>query len=843
MKRLLFFIWAIVLSFAAVAQQGNIWVFGDHAGLNFNSGSPVPIATNIYTIEGSASVCNNAGQLLFYTEGSTIWDRAGNPTPNGTNITGLILPGFSPTASTTQSSLIVPVPDSPGKYFVFSLTDGTILQKHNLYYSVVDMSLNGGLGDIVPGRKGILIDSMLSEKLTGTLGKCCNVWVVVNKSDGHFHAFEITAAGLNTTPVISNSGINNGFSYNFGEIKFSPDGNHMAAASQSFFGLKLYDFNGYTGMFSNIRTLRNKDFYGVCFSPDNTKLYAATDSLYQYDIMLPTLTAIVGSEKKVAKTGGLTNVKSGPDGKLYFAGFSGISAVQFPNISGLGCGVQNSVVSLIPGTYCVFGGLSNEVPVLIRDTAIFVRRDTTVCFRDSIGLPVPAPGCDYLWDNGSTADVRTVYANGNYVVYYHTPPCVFHADTFAVHFASRVPVTGSYSGCGQNGSAYLYINPGTGDTFPYTYTWHDSSGNQLQQHISATGDTLFHITPGRYSVSMGGNGCDTTILLLLTPPQQVKLSFTTDTVICIGDTSFLNNTSAGFNNYLWLFGDGNSSTVKSPQHLYAQPGIYTVTLIGYPCADTLRKTITVDSNSYIRFVTDKDHYCVGEGVICYPSYPPGASLLTWDFGDGTTGPGFQPKHGYDNPGTYVIHVRAQFRACADTSASDTVALHPYPVVNIGADTFMCPGGSPLQLQNLAQQTANNHHLWNTGDTTTGITAFQPGIYFLTEENEYGCAVTDSMEIRNSCYLDIPNVFTPNNDGLNDYFFPRELLSHALESFHMQVFDRWGEKIFETSAIDGRGWDGKYGGRAMPQGVYVYLVEAVFTNGIPEKHKGNVTLLR
>jgi len=589
--------------------------------------------------------------------------------------------------------------------------------------------------------------------------------------------------------------------------------------------------------------LRNKDFYGSCFSPDSKILYAAADSLYQYDLSLPTLAAVIGSEKKLAKMGGLTNIKAGPNGKLYFAGTAGISVIQFPNVPGTGCTVVQNAISLIPGTNSVFGGLSNEVPVLVRDTAMPVRYDTTVCFRDSIGLPVPQPGCDYLWDNGSTATVRTVYSNGKYVLYYHTPPCIFHADTFDVRFASRVPVTGAYNGCGQNGSAYLYIHPGTGDNFAYTYTWYDSAGNQLQQHIASAGDTLFHILPGRYSVSMSGNGCDTTIPLLLTPPQQVRLSFGTDTVICTDDTSFFTNASAGFNNYLWLFGDGNSSVAVSPQHVYAQPGVYTVTLIGYPCADTLQHTVTVDSNAYIRFVTDKKDYCAGAGATCIAFYPPGASLLTWSFGDGTTGTGFQPRHGYDEPGTYIIQVRAQFRACADTSATDTVYVHPQPVVGIGPDTFMCPNGSPYLLQNMATSVLYDHYRWSTGDTTATLLAKTPGLYWLSVTTAYACTATDSMEIKNSCYLDIPNVFTPNGDGLNDYFFPRALLSHDLSSFHMQIFDRWGEEIFVTTSIDGRGWDGRYGGRDMPQGVYIYLIEAQFANGTSEKFKGNVTLLR
>jgi gliding motility-associated-like protein len=87
------------------------------------------------------------------------------------------------------------------------------------------------------------------------------------------------------------------------------------------------------------------------------------------------------------------------------------------------------------------------------------------------------------------------------------------------------------------------------------------------------------------------------------------------------------------------------------------------------------------------------------------------------------------------------------------------------------------------------------------------------------------------------------VFTPNGDSYNDYFFPKSLLSRALTSFRMQVFNRWGQLLFETTRPDGRGWDGRFNDELQPQGVYVYLIEAVFTNGVAEQYQGNVTLLR
>jgi gliding motility-associated-like protein len=92
-------------------------------------------------------------------------------------------------------------------------------------------------------------------------------------------------------------------------------------------------------------------------------------------------------------------------------------------------------------------------------------------------------------------------------------------------------------------------------------------------------------------------------------------------------------------------------------------------------------------------------------------------------------------------------------------------------------------------------------------------------------------------------MDIPNAFTPNGDGLNDYFFPRQQLSSGLVTFSMQIYNRWGQEIFATTNIDGRGWDGKFNGVDQPEGVFIYIIEGTFRDGQKESHKGNVTLVR
>ena len=125
--------------YATAQQETAIWYFGEGAGLDFNSGAPVPLTDGaLVTQEGGASIADATGNLLFYTDGSTIWNRNHAQMPNGTRLRGH--------ASSTQSAIIVPSPGDPNIYYVF-----TVFVQGNpggLRYNIVDMTLDGGLGDI-----------------------------------------------------------------------------------------------------------------------------------------------------------------------------------------------------------------------------------------------------------------------------------------------------------------------------------------------------------------------------------------------------------------------------------------------------------------------------------------------------------------------------------------------------------------------------------------------------------------------------------------------------------------------------------------------------------------------
>jgi len=223
----------------------------------------------------------------------------------------------------------------------------------------------------------------------------------------------------------------------------------------------------------------------------------------------------------------------------------------------------------------------------------------------------------------------------------------------------------------------------------------------------------------------------------------------------------------------------------------------------------------------------------------------GADGLTWYFEPGDSVQNVNPVyHAFNNVGTFNVQVNSYYRYCRDTVLERRVDVFPYASLDLGPDTSICPGSMFIDLAavRVSSFASGATWKWNTGETSPSIRIVAPGTYAATISVN-GCETTDSIIVSRDCYLDIPNVFTPNGDGINDFFFPRQLLAKGLTRFSMSIYNRWGQQIFSGGTLDGRGWDGNLNGAPQPEGVYVYVIDAEFKDGQKESHKGNVTLLR
>jgi len=337
----------LLLSFSSFSQnEGNIWYFGTNAGLDFNSGSPVALINGqMDTWEGCATIADNNGDLLFYTDGSLVYNKNHLVMPNGTGLWG--------DNSSTQSAIIVKKPGSNIIYYLFTV-DGSGANVgiwHGLCYSEVDMSLHGGLGDI-NANKNITINALTCEKVTAIKHQNnSDFWIIVRIEDSNtYHAYLLSNSGFNIVPVVTNIGIiHNG--YSVGYLKGSNDGNYLAAATGGL-GLELFNFDNSTGILSNPITLNSDWNYGVEFSPNSNILYSnSPPDIFQYNLLAGSPANIINSIINLNSGAWSWTLQLGPDDKIYVAelGQNSVGVINSPDVLGIGCNYTASAVNLSSG--------------------------------------------------------------------------------------------------------------------------------------------------------------------------------------------------------------------------------------------------------------------------------------------------------------------------------------------------------------------------------------------------------------------------------------------------------------------------------------------------------------
>lgn len=389
---------------------------------------------------------------------------------------------------------------------------------------------------------------------------------------------------------------------------------------------------------------------------------------------------------------------------------------------------------------------------------------------------------------------------------------------------------------------------------PINYTWVFGDGNRAFTRDA----THVYGRQGNYTVTLiADNGiCRDSIKKQVTTLHPLDAFFLVDypnaclnQVVKFRDSSVTTTQNGTGPQYFWDFGDGTTATGDTTSHAFNQVGTFTVRLVVQdfvPCTDTFYRTIVVGAPPIVSFVTNSSNICEGQGILFTADFHNEVpARYEWTFSDGTLVPDTNPiTHSFDSSGTYNILLTTHYLYCPDTNYNANITVQPFPGINLGPDTALCPNASPVTLRNLADfgSYPGANYTWNTGATTPSIAVNQPGTYGATITYN-GCSATDSMTIFKDCYLDIPNSFTPNGDGLNDYFLPRQNLSRSLVSYKMTVYNRWGQVIFEAVSLEGRGWDGKFNNVDQPSGVYIYIIDAAYKDGRTEHYTDNVTLLR
>jgi gliding motility-associated-like protein len=312
--------------------------------------------------------------------------------------------------------------------------------------------------------------------------------------------------------------------------------------------------------------------------------------------------------------------------------------------------------------------------------------------------------------------------------------------------------------------------------------------------------------------------------------------------------------------YDWDFGESavplfsNSSTPSGIHFLEEGFHLITLTIAENDCLESYIDSVEVIRNPVFGAEADTTEGCgtvtaVFHGTSVY-EYP---VQYVWDFGDGTLGSGTNPSHEYTSAGIYDVSVVASTsNGCPDSAnilLDEVVIVHPNPIAGFeilgSSDDFI---ESYIEVTSVATgAVASNYFIsdgttYNAFDFTHEFT--QSGIITITQtvESEYGCVASAvGAVIINGYVFYAPNSFTPNNDDVNDVWIPSVI---GAKTYHLQIYNRWGEMIFETTDHK-QPWIGEvHGGEYYaPDGVYVYNVVIEDLVGLPHDFRGHITLFR
>lgn len=721
----------------SVAQNESAkWYFGGMAGLDF-MGPPTILTNGVMSPwEGCASISDAAGNLLFYTDGISVWNKNHVVMANGTGLMG--------NSSSTQSGVIVKRPGSTTIYYVFTVDAQAA--PNGLRYSTVDMSLAAGNGSVTV--KNTLLQTPSDEKITAV--RHCNgvdIWVVTHDwNSNNFRAFLVTAAGVGA-PVVTGIGtVHNGGNANtIGQMKASPNGRKLGLAIHDtpFNSFELYDFNNATGVVSNPLVLGNTFnwAYGCEFSPDGTKFYGGkygggSYRLYQWNICAGTNAAILASQFQVATMPAMPmSLQLAMNGKIYVCRFSQQvdGVINVPNALGAGCtyvdlgqstaprtnnlGLPNFITSFFktpppPFTYTVNSAVScltaSFSPPAISSTS-------TTC--SSAGYSVTG----YNWNFGDppsgplntstlTNPSHTYPGPGTY-----TATLIFNytcgSDTVKVPVtivSPSISITTTSASCSGPGSATVVAVGGTG---PYSYTWMPSA---------QTTSVATNLTAGIYSVTVkdNGGGCTVTGTANLGSQNLMSGTVTSTSVNCNGASTGSATLSitggSGTYNYTWTPSAQSTSVATG-----LAAGVYTVVAkdaVG-PCNVTQTVQVMQPTALTLAVAASSPSACANSSISLTANTSGGTAGYSYSWVSG-------PVSATNNVtqtagGNYTYSVSSLDANNCSVNNTITVSFVNNPTLSV-VNSTVCSG-------NTATLSANGatNYLWTPGGTLGNTFTFTP----------------------------------------------------------------------------------------------------------------------
>jgi len=774
--------------FIALTQgEGQNWYFGNEAGVSFGTNPPTAMLDGqINQWEGVSSISDPQGNLLFYTNGMTVWNANHNIMQNGSGLLG--------DWSSTQSAVVVPYPYFPDLYYLFTVDElGGAVR-----YSLIDMSLNGGLGGVTT-TKNVLLFSNAAEKITAVRhDNNSDIWVITHEwGTNNFRSYLVDACnGLNTTPVISSTGtvhnhqsggVNTG---SIGYLKASPQGNKVGLAIYTQAGVsathfELFDFNSATGVLSNPLSLPSpnptlppgESFmrpYGVEFSPDGTFFYGGlntTGQIYQYDLLAGNNAAIqasatligTGTGPNINQIGGL---QLAIDGNIYVARDAETYLGRVNNPNTFGASYTNNAVSLLGRNSRL--GLPTFIQSFFLDLPdIWIGYSGDDCEGEDIffslnGADLPlVTSVDWSFSNGatfnnmpgsatvntsfSTPGTQTVTATYYFDCYYVVLSGVFEVFPSPSVSISNAPNTycsddpivtlsgspngGTWSGPGviSNGFNPASAGPGT-HTINYSYT--NSSGCAGNDEVQFTVNSIPTLAnaPSTINADCGlSNGSLTGASI--NGNGGFIYSWTNNSGTVVGNSLDLVNVSAGL--YTLNVTDANGCTNSFGPFSIANPGA------------PATPAINISANEG----------CLNDEITLSIVNPDANIVYDWSGPNSfnSTSNSFTVNLNTSNSGTYCVV--ATESNCTSGSSCETISLNPSPQLSLSSNSdndSYCSNEDITITANGAQSYAwsgpNNFSSTQNNFTIQNPNENNSGWYVVEGENEFGCVAQDSINI-------------------------------------------------------------------------------------------------
>ena len=468
----------------------------------------------------------------------------------------------------------------------------------------------------------------------------------------------------------------------------------------------------------------------------------------------------------------------------------------------------------------------DDVTLRPAPTATFIDlnlgRDTVLCSSAlPYALSAPPNMDSYIWSTGSTAPTVSAAQAGTYWVLCHQNGCTM-SDTIQVR-AQAPPATPRFLGndlvrCPTELPLTLAAPAGFSN-----YQWSNSSSNTATTAVAQSG-----IYTATVSNVCGSFTDELQVTVLRPADYQVHLG--RDTALCATATVQIKlSVPAIFDSYAW------STNAITPMITANQFGIYTVAAT-YRCG-TVRDTIAIIPKTLPTLA-------VANTLICSTQFPVVYNLSAVDGSVSWSTGAIGKQIAIAQAGTYQVTATNE---CGSTSTVFQVAAeNPLPPFRLAVtDTTSCLNGQFVPVL-LTAPAGYPNYIWSTNENTNSIIATQANTYTVSSENICG-SVRGSIEVSNcSPNHYIPNIFTPNGDGSNDYF--TLYANGAIRRIsQLQIFDRYGELVFSKSDFapnaDYQGWDGSFRGQPAAADVYIYVAKVEYATGATEIYKGDMTLAR